>query len=191
MGGGLVALSSTPSAQAQVEVRATVLLKDALSFEPAVLSVNPGAEVTLTLVGGAELPHTFTLFAPANATLPLDSESGFQAYYANTELIVDVTVPFGQEVVINFTAPATTGVYNFACVIPGHAISGMVGVLSVGLAAAPGDGEGVEGVELRAYWIGIIGIFSMIGVIVAAYFVIKYESRHHTDHRDHKRRGLP
>ena len=48
-----------------------------------------------------------------------------------------------------------------------------------------------SGIEIRAYWIGLIGMFAMIGVIIVSYFVIKYESRHHTDQREHRRRGLP
>ena len=107
---------------------------------------------------------------------------------------MDVELGVGGTGWANFTAPSTIGIYPFACVIPGHAISGMWGLLVVGQVGDPatdGPAPGTEGVALRAYWIGLIGIFSMVAVIVVSYFAIKYESRHHTDHREHKRRGLP
>lgn len=84
-----------------------------------------------------------------------------------------------------------TGRFPYWCTVPGHRDLGMEGALIVALAAegpvVPGEG----GVALRAYWIGLIGIFSMVAVIIVSYFVIKYESRHHTDEREHRRRGLP
>jgi nitrite reductase (NO-forming) len=84
-----------------------------------------------------------------------------------------------------------TGTFPYWCSVPGHRQLGMEGAFVVGLVSPEEGPEVAQGLPLRAYWIGLIGIFSMIAVIIAAYFVIKYESRHHTDHREHKRRGLP
>lgn len=85
-----------------------------------------------------------------------------------------------------------TGTFFFWCSVPGHRQLGMEGTFVVGLVAPEEEGvEVARGLPLRAYWIGLIGIFSMIAVIIASYFVIKYESRHHADHREHRRRGLP
>ncbi len=84
-----------------------------------------------------------------------------------------------------------TGTFPYWCDVPGHRILGMEGTFVVTDTGAI-SGEAVpQGIALRAYWIGLIGIFAMVAVILVSYFVIKYESRHHTDHREHRRRGLP
>ncbi len=86
----------------------------------------------------------------------------------------------------------TTGEFPYWCSVGLHRQLGMEGTFIVGVAPAGEVPEAVEqGIPLRAYWIGLIGIFAMIAVIVVAYFAIKYESRHHLDERDHRRRGLP
>ncbi len=95
---------------------------------------------------------------------------------------------FGEEAAVEFWINET-GRYPYWCAVLGHRDIGMEGEFIVGELAA--EEEAVRGIALRAYWIGLIGIFSMIGVIVVAYAVIKSESRHHTDHREHKRGGLP
>jgi len=48
-----------------------------------------------------------------------------------------------------------------------------------------------KGILLRAYWIGIIGIAATLLWVIISYFLIKSSSRHHTDHREHVRKGLP
>ncbi len=83
-----------------------------------------------------------------------------------------------------------TGTFDYWCALPGHRELGMEGSFVVG-AVAEEEMEGPAGIALRAYWIGLIGIFSMVAVIIISYFVIKAESRHHTDNREHRRRGLP
>ena len=86
-----------------------------------------------------------------------------------------------------------TGSFPYFCAVPGHRAAGMEGrfvVTDTGDIGGPGE-VGPQGVELRAYWIGLIGIFAMVAVIIVSYFVIKYESRHHTDEREHRRRRLP
>ncbi|MFQ5908364.1 MAG: hypothetical protein ACE5JE_06015 [Thermoplasmata archaeon] len=84
-----------------------------------------------------------------------------------------------------------TGTFPYWCAVPGHRAAGMEGAFVVTDTGQIGVDTGPQGVALRAYWIGLIGIFSMIAVILVSYFVIKYESRHHTDQREHRRRGLP
>ncbi len=90
-----------------------------------------------------------------------------------------------------------TGSFPYWCAVgagtaASHRLAGMEGFFIVtDTGAFGGDSAAPSGVALRAYWIGLIGIFAMVGVIIVSYFVIKYESRHHTDHREHRRRGLP
>lgn len=199
LAGGLLVplLDGAPRAQGQVRVETTFLLDEFL-FDPARLVVEPGASLSFFLDNIGDARHTFTVFNTVNESLPLGDNDVFLAFYQDQldadNVIVDVNLAIDGVGWANFTAPSTVGIYPFACVVTGHAVSGMWGLLVVGQVGEPGaDGppSGIEGVALRAYWIGLIGIFSMVAVIVVAYFLIKYESRHHTDHRDHKRRDLP
>ena len=48
-----------------------------------------------------------------------------------------------------------------------------------------------KGINLRAYWIGIIGIAATLAWTGISYFVIKSSSRHQKGHREHLRKGLP
>ncbi len=92
----------------------------------------------------------------------------------------------------SFTPEAGPDGILFYC-IP-HRGSGVVGQGMVGqiILASAEKGPVVEkGILLRAYWIGIIGIASMLAWIVISYFIIKSSSRHFSDHREHVRKGLP
>ena len=84
-----------------------------------------------------------------------------------------------------------TGTFPYWCAVTGHRALGMEGAFVVTDTGTISVEAGPQGVALRAYWIGLIGIFAMVAVIIVSYFVIKYESRHHTDQREHRRRGLP
>jgi len=133
------------------------------------------------------MQHSFTI-NDVNGTIKI-----------NTELVNP-----GLNVTLNFTVVSMTLVtYNgtqfrpeisasggieFYC-IP-HRSSGMTG--RIALAGAPTGGQPAEkGILLRAYWIGIIGIAATLLWVIISYFLIKSSSRHHTDHREHVRKGLP
>lgn len=198
---GLLALplflvvAPAPASAGPINLEVFMELRDPeMRFTPDLIVTQPGANVTLQLTNVGELPHTFTLYGNVNVPLPLETEEGLVAYYQaqSGNLIIDVRVDPGEERTVNFTAPETVGAYAYACMIPGHARAGMIGTMVVGVVAAPQEEPGgPEGVALRAYWIGLLGIFGMVIVILVGYFVIKYESRHHTDERNHRRRGLP
>jgi len=68
--------------------------------------------------------------------------------------------------------------------------TGMLGTFVVGAEARP-ESVVENGVFLRAYWIGLVGIFATILLMIVAYWVIKGQSVHHRDHSGHVRRGLP
>jgi len=80
------------------------------------------------------------------------------------------------------------GMY-FYC-IP-HEGLGMKGTLVVGGETTATEGDAELGLFIRAYWIGLIGFAVMLLVVFISYYVIKSESRHHTDAREHQRKGLP
>ncbi len=143
-------------------------------YEPAeILVATPGILINITFVNDDNVTgvrHDLTLVV-----------SGVQH---QTPLLSP-----GESAFLEF-AVNETGSLPYWCSVPGHRELGMEGTLVVGL-VPPEEGDLVEGLPLRAYWIGLIGIFSMVAVIIVSYFVIKYESGHHADQREHRRRGLP
>lgn len=71
-----------------------------------------------------------------------------------------------------------------------HVGLGMKGTIALaGLQPTKGPEE--NGVFLRAYWIGIIGIAAMLVWIGISYFIIKGSSPRFKDNREHVRKGLP
>ena len=68
---------------------------------------------------------------------------------------------------------------------------GMVGHVVLGTGQSAPTTTPAEGVFLRAYWIGLLGIAGTFLLIGISYFVIKGSSRHFRDHSEHVRRGGP
>ncbi len=168
---------------------------------------NAGVEVFLTVIGeGTSDP--FALFFDkseiilgptpvfVNVTfINMDVENdlghNFTTFLNNTFFETPV-LDVGQTGWVEFWIN-DTGRFPYFCSVGNHRQDGMEGffiVTDTGDIGTP-DEVGPQGVELRAYWIGLIGIFAMVAVVVVSYFVIKYESRHHTDEREHRRRRLP
>ncbi len=157
---------NAPLAEAQLSL--SIEMRDALAFEPGSFSADPGTNVTLHLVNGGVLPHTFTLFAEADVSVPVDDNAALQDFYGRSATLVDVALEGAEEATVSFIIPAEEGTYTFVCVVPGHSVGGMHGLLSVGM--APGGGDPFGG-------IGIVqGIFiiALIGVVV---FAVIYQIR--------------
>lgn len=155
-----------PVARAQVPL--TIDLRDTLAFEPNTFTVDPGENVTIRVVNGGILQHTFTLFAEANAQVPVDNNAALQDFYARSPTLVDVDLSGGLEDTVNFTAPMTEGVYTFVCMVPGHSVGGMHGLMFVGMAPTGGDPFGGIGIVQ-----GLL-IIALIGVVV---FAVIYQIR--------------
>ncbi len=84
-------------------------------------------------------------------------------------------------------AVGPTGGIKFYCV---YHLPNMIGELT--LAGAPATtGPEQNGVFLRAYWIGMIGIAAMLVWIGISYYIIKGSSPRFKDNREHVRKGLP
>ncbi len=84
-------------------------------------------------------------------------------------------------------AVGPTGGIKFYCL---YHLPNMVGEIT--LAGAPTTtGPEQNGVFLRAYWIGLIGIGAMLVWIGISYFIIKGSSPRFRDNREHVRKGLP
>ncbi len=157
---------SAPPAAAQLPL--TIEMRDALAFEPGSLSGEPGENITLRLVNGGVLPHTFTLFAEANAQVPVDDNAALMDFYGRSATLVDTFLEGGEEATVTFTVLAAEGVYTFVCIVPGHSVGGMHGLMFVGV--APGDGDIFGGIGI----VQGLFIFTLIGVGV---FAIIYHVR--------------
>ena len=96
---------------------------DDFRFEPADVTATEGAEVTVNFENEGVLEHSWVLVGrgvePEVATLE-DALAG----------ATSGTVPAGESETFTFTAPPA-GTYTVVCTVPGHAIGGMVGTLTV------------------------------------------------------------
>ncbi|GEM_PF-1963687 len=131
-------------------------------------------------------PHTFTIDDSAgnhrvDVLLP-----------AQTNYTLEFTINSMTNVTINGTSftpmAGPTGGIQYYC-IP-HKALGMIGEIILASAtqqAAPPE----KGINLRAYWIGMIGIVSMIVWVGISYFVIRTSSPRFKGHKEHVRKGLP
>ncbi len=174
-----VAPAAADHTLASIEVFLTIVGNstdaDNLFFDKKVIILGPTPVfVNVTLINldfTSTLQHNFTTrLAGVFYTTPLvpPGETGWVEFWINQ-----------------------TGTFPYWCAIPGHRIAGMEGAFVVTDTGAISGEAAPQGIALRAYWIGLIGIFAMVAVILVSYFIIKYESRHHTDQREHRRRGLP
>ena len=97
--------------------------EDTFQFSPDSATTQAGEEVEVTFNNVGALDHTWTLVAPN-----LDPNSITEA-----DVVAGATtgpVSSGESKTITFRAPEA-GVYDFVCLIPGHAAAGMVGTFTV------------------------------------------------------------
>jgi nitrite reductase (NO-forming) len=81
------------------------------------LKVNPGQQVTITVIDGEGAPHD--IFFPI-----VDAKA-------------DRVSSAGKSTTVTFTAPSRDGAFEYYDTVPGHAEAGMAGYLVVGSAVAP------------------------------------------------------
>lgn len=109
----------------------TVDVSDDMAFDPAVLTVKAGEEVTLTFNNTGSVEHSFNILK-ADAELEHLLEEAHDEEAAHEEIFFEVhEVAPGESVTETFTAPAEPGDYVIACLVPGMAEAGMVGTLRV------------------------------------------------------------
>lgn len=114
-----VACSSEPAPVADV---LHVKARD-LNFDQTQLSIPAGAEVTLNLTNEGSLEHNWVL-VPETAELATTTPADAINQAASAVLAG------GKSTTLTFTAPAA-GTYQYICTVPGHALAGMVGKLTV------------------------------------------------------------
>ena len=83
----------------------------AMSFEPKVINVAPGQEVTFVVKNEGDQDHEFE-----------SDEAGIE----------EVIIPAGRERRVNWTAPSRPGTFPVYCDLPGHREAGMELTVDVG-----------------------------------------------------------
>lgn len=108
----------------------TVSVQDEFRFEPATISVAAGESVDITFENTGSVEHSlYILKADAELEHVLEEED---EEHLHEELLFDIhEVAPSENATVTLTAPDTPGDYSIACLVPGHADSGMVGTLQV------------------------------------------------------------
>ncbi|HYM39162.1 MAG TPA: hypothetical protein VEY12_03310 [Thermoplasmata archaeon] len=170
-------------------------------FSPSVILI-PQVPILLNITfynnqsAGSGVQHTFTIDDGKGNHL---ISSGYVNPQTNVSLQFRINsltnVTFSNRTVTNVsftpgTPPSGTdnGTIQWYC-IP-HVTLGMKGVIMLA-GVQPTAGPEQNGVFLRAYWIGLIGIAAMLAWIGISYFLIKGSTPRFRDNREHVRKGLP
>ncbi len=158
-------------------------------FVPATILI-PQVNLTLnvTFYNNYTTPgmdHTFSIFNADMTVAKIDT--GFVVPGANAS--VEFHINTMTNITYNgtsFTPEPTAQGIRFFC--SPHRALGMLGeILLAGVTPLAPE----KGINLRAYWIGIIGIAATLAWTGISYFVIKSSSGHFKGHREHIRKGLP
>ncbi len=163
-----VSLWAVPAPGVHGQVTLTITMRDALTFSPNTFSAESGESVSLTLINAGALPHTFTLFGEADASVPVSDNSALQTYYNDNTPLRDVSFDGSTQDSITFTAPTTEGIYTFVCIVPGHSVGGMHGTMTV---ASPAPPDGID-----PLLIGVVIAIVVIVIAIAAVFILRRRS---------------
>ncbi len=140
----LVVLSLAVSAVASADEEKKVVISggDQMKYDVTSIDVAAGQKVTVTLTNAGKLPkaamaHNFVLLkagtdinAFAGAAISHPDEGYIPPEMRDKIIAQTKLLGPGESETITFTAPAA-GVYDYICTFPGHAITGMRGVLKV------------------------------------------------------------
>jgi nitrite reductase (NO-forming) len=96
---------------------------DTLRFVPDSASVPANTQINVTLTNAGSLEHDWVLVSPGIDLATADASDAIGG--ANSGV-----VPGGETRTFGFTSPPA-GTYQFICIVPGHALAGMVGTFTV------------------------------------------------------------
>lgn len=193
----LVPAGSRPALAASTipELKITILGEQngsSFQFSPSqILLPQVPILVNITFINnqsaGSVVRHTFSIdntASPAKTVVNYDLA-------AQENVTFDLRVNSMTNITWNGTtftpAVGPTGGIKFYCV---YHLPNMVGEMTLAGAPTPAGTE-QNGVFLRAYWIGLIGIAAMLVWTGISYFIIKSSSPRFKDNRQHVRKGLP
>lgn len=115
---------------------------DTMKYDVTAIDAVAGQKITLTLTNAGKLPkeamaHNFVLLkagTDVSAFAAAAISEAANGYIPKTQedkiLVRTQLLGPGESETISFLAP-TTGTYDFICTFPGHALTGMRGVLTV------------------------------------------------------------
>ena len=98
---------------------------DSFTFQPDTLSLPANTIVEINLNNTGSLEHNWVLLTPDQDIL-LASRNDALNGAASPDLAGGAAATF------KITTPADPGAYLYVCTIPGHAVAGMVGNLTIG-----------------------------------------------------------
>lgn len=138
------AAATTDEPEPQGEpVTITITGNDMMRFDTTAFSVKPRQPVTIVFKNVGTMPkesmgHNVVVLKQGVDVMGFANAATAHARndYINPER-KDEVIAFtpilgpGEEAEVSFTAPAETGDYDYICSFPGHAASGMVGVMTV------------------------------------------------------------
>ena len=116
---------------------------DAMTFSVATITAKPGEALRVVMKVTSNLPpeqlkHNFVLLKPetdvmafAMAAVAAKDTGYLPAAEKDKILAFTEMAANGQEVSVNFKAPAKPGTYPYVCTFPGHFFAGMKGSLIV------------------------------------------------------------
>ncbi|HID53446.1 MAG TPA: hypothetical protein EYP41_15625 [Anaerolineae bacterium] len=124
-GGGSSESSAAPAGPQEF----TLTVKDEFKFVPDALTVKAGEEVSITFENTGTIPHSFVVLNPG--VTPEDAVGASEEEQHDMLVMEMHEVNAGESGTETFTAPSEPGEYTFICAVPGHALAGMTGTLTV------------------------------------------------------------
>lgn len=138
----MFAVLTTSRSLADDEKKIALTGNDTMKYNITAFEVTAGQKVTVTMKNEGKLPkeamsHNFVLLKPgtdvtAFLTAALTQQANGYIPPDQTDKIIIKTKLLGpgESETVSFTAPAA-GAYDYICTFPGHALTGMHGVMTV------------------------------------------------------------
>ncbi|OGS62759.1 MAG: hypothetical protein A3K59_01400 [Euryarchaeota archaeon RBG_19FT_COMBO_69_17] len=184
------AAAQLPLAELSVAIEGTMIDGRTVFNASTILIPQVPINLTITFINtdpDAGMIHTLTI-NDADSVIRVDSGNLLPGQSA----VLNMTIHSMTNVTFNgfsFEPEQGTRGILFYC-IP-HRPAGMIGQIVLASASEPVPEAPEKGINIRAYWIGMIGIVAMLAWIGISYFVIRSSTPRFRDHKEHVRRGLP
>lgn len=163
-------VEASPAARPAASDQLTVTVGETLAFSLSTDMVNPGDNVTLTLVQtSSDLGHTFTLSSVAGLAFSASNSTGdLDKFVAEHKPLVNFTIPAGQATyTTNFIAPAY-GLYAYFCLVPGHfpSMYGLLGSGEHGSSGGVSTGPGAAVFIIGGTIAGLVVLALVLGFVI-------------------------
>lgn len=160
--------STVQLAPATNSVTVDISATPSLSFTPDSFTVAPGDSVHVVVTQLANFLHTFTLVDAVNQTIPSgDTPAEMYAFLHQHGVIANLSLGStpGDEFYANFTAPLTTGTYEFLCEVHFPAMAGTM-TDSTSSGGSSGGPASLSSQELAAVGV-VVAVVVIVGAVLA------------------------